>query len=111
MNNTLGKIWHADFVIDTNVLSNTRVDDSKFNRLLELVKRMTANDAYGCGWFAMTSLLELTAASNVEVQMGLLRRFLSVSREAHGRVRVMTSLPGLIDAEWKKEGEIGRAHV
>ncbi|MGH8614396.1 MAG: hypothetical protein ACREYF_20820 [Gammaproteobacteria bacterium] len=106
MNNTVGKIWHADFVIDTNVLSNTGVDESKFNKLLDLVKRMTSKDEYGCCWFAITSLLELTATKDLETQVGLLKRFLRLSREAGGRFRVLSPLPRLIEAEWKREDRV-----
>lgn len=100
MKNTPGQVWNADFVIDTQVVSNLVDDEARFRRVAALVGRMTEKPEFGSGWLAMSSFLELLAAGDSAHRIRLVACLLRLIREAQGRLKVLAPLPMLVNSEW-----------
>ena len=94
---------NADFVIDTQVVGSPQVDDAQFNRLVQLVCRMTAKPEFGDAWLAMPAFLELLATGDDEGRVRLLGRLLRLLKESGSRLKVLAPLRMLVRAEWGSE--------
>jgi hypothetical protein len=100
MTNSPGMVWNADFVVDTNVLSNALDDGAILQRLIDLVQRMTAKEEYGSGWLAMATFLEMLATSNPKKRIQLVELFHHLLQVVGSRVKIFAPFQMLIEAEW-----------
>jgi hypothetical protein len=100
MTNTLGMIWNADFVVDTNVLSNALDNEEILRRLIDLMQRMTAKKEYGSGWLAMPTFLEMLATTSRPKRIRLVELLFRLLQEVGGRVKIFAPFQMLVKAEW-----------